>query len=254
MKRTIVLLALVFAACLVSPARASIILAQYAFDGSSASPTTQGTGVVASVFTDGAGVAGALNFDTTAGQYDPVSGAPYQPAIPSVYKTFSQLKTIGSSFTGSTFGVDKVPLASNTQFFAFNVSASTNYALGLDSLSFVASRGAANPVFFTTYYSTNSNFSSPTYVGQDSLSSATNKFAYKFDGLDQVGVPPQLYFRIYVNDNNDSDTSTARVRVDNVTLEGTSVPVPEPATMCMWAVGAGLAMVVGGVRKRLGMA
>jgi hypothetical protein len=179
-----------------------------------------------------------------------VQNPPGVAAPPSAYKTFAELQRLVPFHAPDL-------TAANKQFFAFDIAAS-NYSLTLNNLSFLASHefnsgGRDDDVLFTVYVDTHSNFSSPTYVYQTYITNITANYFVPLSGIVSDSIPPKLYFRIYLNDGG-TYSGPEKVRVDNVTLVGTSVPAPEPATMCIWAVGAGLALVVGGVRKRFGIA
>ncbi|MCU0796745.1 MAG: hypothetical protein MUF31_12520 [Akkermansiaceae bacterium] len=234
MKKTIVVL-IPFATLTVGPFASAAVLAQYGFNvsGTTGAPSTVASGLTAT---------GSLAFSSAAGQ----TGGATSGLLP--IEGARSVFTFAASVTDGT-----APTVSHSVF-AFSVTPDPGNMITLDlsnavTWSFLAYDGtvnaasysvytaviAATDASFTNIVATSSTFSTTTNAtGFDNGRWGTT-VAGDLNPSSTISSTGTLYFRLVANDSLNSGDH--QLRFDNVVINGTVAPVPEPTIALLGSLG-----------------
>lgn len=158
--------------------------------------------------------------------------------------TFAPGNGGGLAYNVNTWGTNNALVPNTNNYLSFTVNANPGYVMNLDSIGLDQQANNNGPRNWQIR-SDRDNYASA--IGGE-LSTSTNNWASNsrtLGGANFTGLTNAVTFRIYaynsVNNGNNGSWS-----VDNVTLNGSSAPVPEPLTIIGW----GTALVAGGTLKR----
>jgi len=211
----------------------AVTLARYEFTGADEvarrTVTSYDAGVAAGSFSSGTGLAVA----------HPDDGASVTaPDFSTGYARASTRNVIGRSAAAGDFAASYAA----DDYFSFVVTPGSGNALALESLTFDTS-------YFGTSAASNLSFAVSSSVGGFDNVLATFNYAAMTSGYAatarEVNLDLPAYenltgdieFRFYIYDNNSSSRTAA---IDNVTLNGIVVAVPEPSMALLFAGGLGM--------------
>lgn len=221
MNRAVVL----FAAGVWSPAAGAAVLTQYTFPvantttetGSAYAATTVGSGVSATSLTDG-----GASINITSDGALAYGSAPVLRVFPG--------------------GTDAATAVTNNSYVQFTVTPDANTQMDLSSFTFDAARGGTNGPRGYAVRSSVDGFAG-NIATADITANRPNFAAFNvpLSAASFQGLTAATTFRLYVY----SPSNTSTVEFDNLTLNGTTSPVPEPAS-----AGAAIAMLGGLLVRR----
>ena len=205
------------------------------------------------------------NLQSTAGAF--TNGAGFTGSIVTTQGSTAGNPSYGTSQQNGASGVDATTTAlaiTNNEYFSFTITPNAGLVLNLDSISFSMQVGITltTATQDTTYalfssvngFSIGSVISSNTYTensdgnaSTSSLDSFVNTGTIALTGSAYDNVTGQVEFRIYLSDGG-SNNAAPLIKIDDVILNGTTAPIPEPSTYAMMGLGA--AMLVGIQRFR----
>jgi hypothetical protein len=150
-------------------------------------------------------------------------------------------------WTGGTIGIRantaSMPTAQNTaNYFSFSITPNSGYVLNLGgtgalTLDYGRNLWALGAVFNWSLYSSLDSYGSSITTGsastQSALNSASVTLSSSFNNIGSSGVT----FRLYVWDGNSVNNTTTYGYFDNVALNGTVAPVPEPINYALAVFG-----------------
>ena len=146
-----------------------------------------------------------------------------------------------SEVVGSSNPVGTETLAyQGSDYFSFKVTPTTGFALNLTQLSFgTAFHSTGTFTLSGSYFVRSSVDNYATTIGgnifdESHVNSTDPTFTERLVDLSGAGyqnLTSEVTFRIYLYDN--SNSTTRWLAVDNVELEGTVTPVPEPSALAM---------------------
>ncbi len=225
MKILLACLATVFSA----PAHSAILVA-YDFNGGNGSPTSADPGVT----TDPIIPHGSINHVNRPVIY-PNSGTNGWAAAPTS-------EIIGTSGVPGT----EATAYSGNDYFSFKVTPASGFALSLTQLKFSTAFHSSGTFNLTGWYfvrSSRDGFAANigsvySELHVNSTNPAFTERVLDLSGAAYQGIASDVTFRIYLYDNSNSETRW--MAIDDVILEGTASPIPEPSGLALMLPGLAL--------------
>jgi hypothetical protein len=230
------------AACF--PAARGAVLSQYSFTGSSDAAAVL-AGVTGGIFTPSAGITGGSAGDATL--FNGFStGATTNTAPAASSQPVRYVR-------GNSDSANTAAAITNGDYFSFTLAPTVGNQLSLQTLTIdISSNGSsiANTSEFALVSSFN-GFSSGTVVLGDvigtpgsvtapgSAANAYIRYTVDLSGADYQNLTGTTTFRLYVSSSNNAGVA----RLDNVIINGTVLPVPEPSALALAGLGGMLVTV-----------
>jgi hypothetical protein len=140
-----------------------------------------------------------------------------------------------SALTGQSFlvagGWNTATLAVASQYFGFTLTVEPGYTLDLADIGF-AYQSSEN-ISVAAFYS-NDGFATSTPLGAGIDVTNTNVGVASYADLGVVGLSGPIEFRFY---GYNAATGTGSLEIDEVWLQGSTIPVPEPASALVGSLG-----------------